>query len=91
MPNVILRGFILVPDTDLHAVRRELPLHLAQTRAEPGCRVFDVTPHPHDPNRFDVYEEFASEAAYEAHQARMKGSRWGRVTARVDRHYERIG
>ena len=88
MSRVIVRGFILVPDEDLEAVRRELPVHVERTRAEPGCLVFDVAPSESDPNRFDVYEEFASEAAFEAHQARVERSQWGRVTVRVERHYE---
>lgn len=87
MPRVILRGFIIVPDGDLEVVRRELPAHSELTRAEPGCLAFEVTANESDPNRFDVYEEFASKAAFDAHQARVGSSRWGRLTARVERHY----
>ena len=90
MPRVVLRGFILVPDEDMEAVLQELPVHVERTRAEPGCRVFHVTPSESDPNRFDVYEEFESREAFEAHQARVGSSRWGRITVRVERHYEVI-
>ncbi|MEJ2292549.1 MAG: antibiotic biosynthesis monooxygenase [Deinococcales bacterium] len=88
MASVTLRGFILVPDEDMQSVRRELPVHVELTRAEPGCLVFDVTPNENDPNHFDVCEEFDSRAAFEAHQARVESSRWGQVSARVERHYE---
>lgn len=87
MSKVILRGFILVPDEDMDAVRRELPIHVERTRAEPGCRAFEVAPSESDPNRFDVYEEFVSREAFEAHQARVERSRWGQVSSRVERRY----
>lgn len=88
MPNIVLQGFIIVPDSDLEAVKQALPQHCELTLQEPGCRVFRVTPHPTNPNRFDVYEEFTSKAAFEAHQQRVQQSDWGRVTSRVERHYE---
>ncbi len=88
MPKVVLKGFILVKDMDLEIVKLELPLHCELTRKEPGCLVFDVTPNESNQNRFDVYEEFSGIAAFEAHQARVKSSRWGQVTKNVVRHYE---
>ncbi|MCP8690036.1 putative quinol monooxygenase, partial [Marinobacterium sedimentorum] len=88
MQNVILKGFILVQDMDLDTVKLELPLHCELTRKEPGCLVFEVTPNESNQNRFDVYEEFSSKAAFEAHQARVKSSRWGQVTTNVERHYD---
>lgn len=88
MSNVVLQGFIVVPDADLDAVTNALPRHCELTRQEPGCLVFKVTPDKTDPNRFDVYEVFASKAAFEAHQARIQQSDWGQVTAAVERHYQ---
>lgn len=88
IPNVILKGFIIVQDMDLEIVKLELPFHCELTRKEPGCLVFEVTPNESNKNRFDVYEEFSSKAAFEAHQARVKNSRWGQVTKNVERHYE---
>ncbi|PTY35800.1 antibiotic biosynthesis monooxygenase [Saccharospirillum sp. MSK14-1] len=88
MPNIVLKGFIVVPDTDLDVVKNALPEHIELTRQEPGCLVFEVTPHPTDPNRFDVYEVFNSTAAFNAHQQRVQQSHWGQVTGRVERQYE---
>ena len=88
MPKVVIKGFIIVQSMDLETVKRELPLHCELTRKEPGCLVFEVTPNASNHNRFDVYEEFSSKAAFEAHQARIKSSRWGRITANVERHYQ---
>lgn len=88
MATLVVEGFILVPDEDLEAVRQEFPVHVELTRAEPGCRVFHVAPHEGQPNRFDVYEEFASREAFEAHQARVERSRWGKVSSRAERRYQ---
>ncbi|PJG57573.1 antibiotic biosynthesis monooxygenase, partial [Aeromonas cavernicola] len=51
------------------------------------CLTFAVTQHPLNPCRFDVYEVFVDQAAFQAHQARVKSSRWGAMTGNVERHY----
>ncbi len=90
MSKVILKGFIIIPDRDLEMVKQELPVHSELTRREPGCLVFEVTPNESSPNRFEVYEEFSSKAAFDSHQVRVKSSRWGQVTSNAERHYEII-
>ena len=64
MKEVILSGFIIVPESDLAAVREALPRHMAATKAEPGCIVFSVKEHEREPGRFEVYEEFESKEAF---------------------------
>ncbi|UPK52988.1 putative quinol monooxygenase [Aeromonas veronii] len=91
MGVVILNGFIIVPPYDLAAVKDELDNHICLTRAETGCQIFKVTQDPLNPCRFDVYEEFVDEAAFQAHQARVKSSRWGKITVNVERHYTVTG
>ncbi|UBR44449.1 putative quinol monooxygenase [Aeromonas veronii] len=91
MGVVILNGFIIVPPNDLAAVKDELDNHIQLTRAETGCLIFKVTQDPLNPCRFDVYEEFVDEAAFQAHQARVKSSRWGKITVNVERHYTVTG
>ena len=86
--KVVLKGYIIVPDEDLPAVREELVNHKRLTRAEAGCLIFKVTQNENNPNRFDVYEEFADREAFEQHQRRAKRSRWAEVSANVKRHYE---
>ena len=86
--KVILKGHIVVPDKDLRAVQEELVNHERLTRAEAGCLVFEVTQSEANPNRFDVYEAFADREAFEQHQSRAKRSRWGEVSANVERHYK---
>ncbi|XQW88447.1 putative quinol monooxygenase [Aeromonas veronii] len=60
------------------AVKDELDNHIQLTRAESGCLIFEVTQDLLNPCRFDVYEEFVDEAAFQVHQARVKSSRWGK-------------
>ncbi|WP_429104892.1 putative quinol monooxygenase [Aeromonas allosaccharophila] len=87
MTQVILEGFIVVPANDLTAVKNELDNHIQLTRSETGCLIFKVNQDPLNPCRFDVYEEFVDEAAFQAHQARVKSSRWGEITVNVERFY----
>ena len=87
MSKVFLKGFIMVPQAELAVVMDELSNHIRLTREETGCLVFEVAQSKSDPCRFDVYEEFINQAAFESHQRRVKSSRWGKVTVNVDRRY----
>ncbi|MCG7497340.1 antibiotic biosynthesis monooxygenase [Vibrio sp. Of7-15] len=88
MSKLILKGFILVPESDLDVVKSELVLHKRLTLEEPGCITFSVTENSNNPLRFDVYEEFTDKSAFEYHQKRVRASHWGKVTVNVKRHYE---
>jgi len=88
LSKIILHGHILVSDTDLKIVKNELVIHTRLTQAEPGCLIFRVTPDPNNPNKFEVYEEFINQSAFDNHQARVKESNWGKVTKKVQRHYQ---
>jgi autoinducer 2-degrading protein len=85
--KVILKGHILVPAADLDQVKAELENHKNLTLKESGCLIFQVTPDEQDPFKYNVYEEFISQEAFDIHQARVKASRWGEVTKNVERHY----
>ncbi|WNJ97198.1 antibiotic biosynthesis monooxygenase [Vibrio ruber] len=88
MSKVTLKGFILIPESELESVKRELVHHKRLTLEEPGCIMFSVTQNSENPLRFDVYEEFTDKVAFEQHQKRVKASHWGKVTVNVERHYE---
>ena len=60
MSKITLKGFILVPESDLSAVISELPNHIALTRKEKGCLVFDVLQDDDNSFRFSVVEVFVS-------------------------------
>lgn len=87
MPKVTLSGHVVVPVDDLDAVLKALPVHIEQTRGEPGCLVFEVTQDRVDPTVFRVYEEFVDRSAFDLHQYRVRRSVWGEVAARVERRY----
>jgi quinol monooxygenase YgiN len=40
----------------------------AARETEPGCRQFDILRDPDDPTKLMLYEVYADEAAFEAHQ-----------------------
>lgn len=86
--GVILSGHLDVPDADIATVEAHLPTHIALSRAEAGCISFDVRPDPANPNRYLVDEEFRDQAAFDAHQARVKASDWGKATAHLAREYQ---
>lgn len=88
---VVLTGYIIVPDSDLPAVMGELDNHIQLTRQEHGCQQFEVTQSRLNPCRFEVCETFSDPAAFAAHQARVKASRWGEITVNVERHYTVTG
>jgi len=87
MSKVTLQGHIIVPDAELEIVKAALVKHIGLTRQEPGCIVFEVIQVPEQLNRFNVYEEFVDQAAFDQHQQRVRDSDWGRITVNVERHY----
>ena len=66
-------------------VRTHLPEHVRLTRAEPGCLSFEV--RQAGDLVWSVEEAFADRAAFEAHQARAKGSAWGTATTGIKRDF----
>ncbi|SJL82167.1 putative quinol monooxygenase [Vibrio palustris] len=88
MSKVTLKGYILVPESDLELVRSELVNHTRLILEETGCLTFRVIQNLENSLRFDVYEEFADKPSFEQHQKRVKASHWGQVTVNVERHYE---
>lgn len=87
MSKVTLSGYIEVPEEDLLNVLAALPTHIALTQQEAGCLVFKVARESDNSVRFNVYEEFIDKQAFDAHQARVKASEWGKVTTKVKRFY----
>jgi len=88
LSKITLQGHIIVADADLEVVKSELSLHTRLTKQETGCLLFSVTVDKNNPNKFDVYEEFVNQAAFDIHQSRVKSSNWGKVTRKVQRHYQ---
>lgn len=85
---ITLQGFIIVPREILEMVKTALIEHKRLTIQEPGCISFSVTQNQNNFCKFDVYEEFVDQTAFEQHQARVNYSDWGNVTKDVERHYQ---
>lgn len=80
----------VVGKMDLPANRRaaalaELPNHIQLTQAEPGCLLFNVSVGD---EQLRVDEVFADQAAFEAHQSRIIGTKWAAVTIGLRREYK---
>ena len=88
MPKITLQGYIIVPNVDLDIVKNELKVHENLTRQEIGCLIFNVTQDTNNINKFNVYEEFTNQKAFDNHQSRVKNSNWGKVTINVQRYYK---
>jgi quinol monooxygenase YgiN len=86
-----LEGYVLVADSDLAAVKRELANHIQLTRQEKGCLAFEVSQDNENKNRFNVYEEFTSQGAFKLHQQRVSSTEWGKVSSRLEKHYKTNG
>ena len=87
MAKVILQGTVNIPKEDLDKVIDALPQHIANTKSEKGCIVFNVGQDKNNKYILQVYEEFIDEIAFRLHQKRVADSEWGALTARCTRHY----
>ncbi|MGW4097187.1 putative quinol monooxygenase [Mycobacterium sp. NPDC004974] len=85
--QVILSGqLVCATDDEVATVQRHLSRHIDLTRAEQGCISFEVH-RTDDLYVWQVDERFVNDAAFDAHQARVATSEWGRVTAGIERRY----
>ncbi len=89
--GVTLNGHLNVPADRVEDIRAALHEHIRLTRAEAGCIRFDVHENPDHPGQFIVSEEFQDPAAFDAHQARVQSSDWGRISAGLERDYKITG
>lgn len=87
MPVYLTGKLICASEEQAAIVREYLPEHIRLTLAEPGCLEFEVS-HA-GAMTWDVYEVFADQRAFELHQARVRASTWGMVTAGIAREYQR--
>jgi quinol monooxygenase YgiN len=60
-------------------VARLFAILQAESRTEPGCRMYVVHQHLTDPARFFVYEQYDDQAALDAHRASAHFQRYART------------
>lgn len=85
--TVHLSGRLVCADAAQAALVREyLPGHVRLTLEEPGCLSFAVS-ETADPLVWSVEEAFVDRAAFAAHQARTRASRWWEATAAIARDF----
>ncbi len=65
---IVVRVAVRVQPASTDAFVAHLTREAEQTRALPGCQRFELFRDPQDPNRFLLYEEWASAADFEAYQ-----------------------
>lgn len=88
MSHVILTGFLICRTLEeADRVAGLLPDHIRVTRSEPGCIACEMLRSMADPVRFAVRQIFATQADFDAHQARLADSHWRRVTGSIPREY----
>ncbi|HHL42775.1 MAG TPA: antibiotic biosynthesis monooxygenase [Hellea balneolensis] len=87
MAEIVLTGYVTIPENELSAISEAIPQHVRLTRAEPGCLEFKIAPHENDPCRFSVYERFVDQAAFDFHQDRTRNSEWAKLTKNMKRYY----
>ena len=82
-----LRGHLIcVTDDEVAAVTAHLSLHVALTRAEPGCLGFEISATD-DPKVFEVMETFRTRDDFAAHQTRTRASVWFEATRGILRDF----
>lgn len=69
MNPVTLFSEVSCPAENAVTVRAALERFVRETRAEPGCLVFELAQHPKEPHRFALYEVFEGQAGFDAHAA----------------------
>ena len=65
----VLQVAIRIKPENVEAFMRKLDENAREARKEPGCRQFEVLVDPADRSRIMLYEVYADEAAFQAHQA----------------------
>jgi quinol monooxygenase YgiN len=66
--SYVLQVDIRIKPVNVEAFMKKLAENAAAARMEPGCRQFDIVVDPADRTRVMLYEVYADDKAFEAHQ-----------------------
>jgi quinol monooxygenase YgiN len=76
---IVISGVMEIPSEHVEtfaALSREL---CVATREEPGCSAYTFAQSIEDPERFEIFEEWADDAALTAHTRAGHYGAWGRA------------
>jgi (4S)-4-hydroxy-5-phosphonooxypentane-2,3-dione isomerase len=65
----VLQVAIRIKPENVDTFMRKLDENAREARKEPGCKQFEVLVDPNDRTRIMLYEVYADEPAFQAHQA----------------------
>jgi quinol monooxygenase YgiN len=65
----VLQVQLVVKPENVESFMSKLMVNAKAARGEPGCKAFDVLVDPNDKTKMMLYEVYADEKAFEAHQA----------------------
>ena len=65
----VLQVQLVVKPENVESFMSKLMVNAKAARGEPGCKAFDVLVDPSDKTKVMLYEVYADEKAFEAHQA----------------------
>ena len=66
--SYVLQVDIRIKPENVKAFMDKAAVNAAAARREPGCRQFDILVDPKDATHVMLYEAYADEAAFDAHQ-----------------------
>ena len=67
--SYVLQVQLVVKPENVESFMSKLMVNAKAARGEPGCKAFDVLVDPNDRTKVMLYEVYADEKAFEAHQA----------------------
>ena len=67
--SYVLQVQLVVKPENVESFMSKLMVNAKAARGEPGCKAFDVLVDPSDKTKVMLYEVYADEKAFEAHQA----------------------
>ena len=67
--SYVLQVQITIKPENVESFMSKLMVNAKAARGEPGCKTFDVLVDPQDKTKIMLYEVYADEKAFEAHQA----------------------
>jgi len=83
-----LSGQLICWDTDdLALLSAHLSEHIHLSRAERGCKSFDITPTGR-PLIWAIDETFVDRASFEAHKTRTRSSIWWQKASHTERRFQ---